>query len=107
MNETVALAGLLRDYGPWGLLAVSLMVNWWLARKLLGCFEAQVDEGGKTGAALEKASQTSAAQTAAYEGRANQTDDARRDAAVERQTIITSLARIETKLDLDIRGARA
>ena len=52
--DPAALAALLRDYGPWGLLALSLLAN----RMLLGwwrdCMTARIDERGTLATTIER-----------------------------------------------------
>ena len=65
MQETVALAGVLKDYGLAGGLAISLIVNAYLFKLVIACLEARVREGVQQSAALESSSRTNAAVTAA------------------------------------------
>lgn len=46
------LAGLLRDYGPWGLLAVSIAGNAYLLKRWAECFEARIADAKSLATAL-------------------------------------------------------
>ncbi|MBB5758876.1 hypothetical protein HNR00_003603 [Methylorubrum rhodinum] len=63
----IEIAGLLKDYGPWGavallVLALSAVVKWWRE-----CMNARIEEAGKAAAALERAAAATVATAAALE----------------------------------------
>lgn len=63
------IAGLVREYGVTGLLALSILANVWLVKKWGECTEARIADAGRLAALVEKASQTMAAVGAALESR--------------------------------------
>ena len=89
MTDPVALATLLRDYGPWGLLALSLLANVYLYKAERACSTARVEDAGRFATLVEKASQTMAAVAVALESRTGiferlggKIEDGHRDAEV-------------------------
>ncbi|APX83824.1 hypothetical protein BV511_03230 [Methylorubrum extorquens] len=63
----IEIAGLLKDYGPWGavaLLALALMavVSWWRE-----CMNARIEDAGRAATALERAASANAAAATALD----------------------------------------
>lgn len=52
--DPVSLATLLKDYGPWGLLALALLTIRFLFNGWKDCMTARIAETGMTATALEK-----------------------------------------------------
>jgi hypothetical protein len=63
--DPTALASLLKDYGPWGLLALALLTIRFLFNGWRDCMTARIDERGASATALERqaASNTAVAAT--------------------------------------------
>jgi len=63
--DPTALASLLKDYGPWGLLALALLTIRFLFNGWRDCMTARIEERGASATALERqaASNTAVAAT--------------------------------------------